>query len=67
MEYNLNDLFVMKILFLNLGVQHYKGELKISYDDDISAIDEFFLPIESKHCYTDGRSLWTARETMLEN
>lgn len=26
-----------------------------------------YLAIRSKHCNTDGRSVWTARETMLKN
>ena len=29
--------------------------------------DECFIPRESKRCNTDGRSLWTAGETMLKN
>ena len=33
--------------------------LKTSNDYLISTVDEFFLPMESKHCNTDGRSVRT--------
>ena len=40
--------------------------IQSSYDDVISTIDDFFT-IESKYCNTEGRSVWTARGTMLKN
>ena len=27
----------------------------------------FFMPMRSKHCITDGTSVWTARRTILKN
>ena len=45
----------------------YKNELKSSYDDLTSAVEDFFLPMKSKYCNTDGRSVWTVRGTMLKN
>ena len=41
--------------------------MKSSLADVISAVDDFFLPMGSKHCNTDGRNVWTARDTMLKN
>ena len=40
--------------------------LKSLYDI-ISADDDFFCQMGSKHCNTDGSSRWTARRTMLKN
>ena len=35
----------------------YKGALKISSDNIISAVDDIFFPIGSKHCNTNARSV----------
>ena len=44
----------------------YKGALKSSYDDVISAMDDlFFLPMALKHWNTNGRIVWTVKETIL--
>ena len=40
--------------------------LKNSYDDDISIVDDFLWPMRSKHCNTNGRSVWTARGNYFE-
>ena len=41
--------------------------LKSSYNDVISAFDDFFLPMGSKNCNTDGRNESTASGSMLKN
>ena len=43
----------------------YEDEMKSSYDGIISAVDDFFWPLGSKHCNIDGRSVWTAREETI--
>ena len=45
----------------------YEGGLKMSYDDVISAVDHFFLPMVSKHCNTDVRSVQTIKGTLLKD
>ena len=42
------------------------GGLKSSYNDIISAVADFFLPIGSKHCNSNGKCEWTANGTMLK-
>ena len=41
-----------------------QGELKGSYDDVLSTTNDVFLPGRSKHCNTNGRSVWSVSETM---
>ena len=46
---------------------HIKLGLKCLYDDVISAVDDFFWPMESKICHIDGKCVWIARGTKLKN
>ena len=50
-----------------LGVAFTDGGLKSSYDDIISAVDDIFLPMGSKHRSTNERSVGTEKRTSLEN
>ena len=36
----------------------YEGVLKSLYNDIISAVDDIFWSVESKHCNIDGRNVW---------
>ena len=41
--------------------------LKSSCNKVISAVEDIFLPMRSKYCNTDGRSVGTTRGTWLKN
>ena len=43
-----------------------KPDLKSSFDDIESTIDDFFDEMGSKHCNTDERSVWTVRGDYIE-
>ena len=41
--------------------------MKNPYNDVMSAVDDFILPMGSKHCNTDERNVWNAMGTMLKS
>ena len=54
--------------------KHLGGKKYQTDDEVISAVEDFFrirmrasIPQESKHCNTDGRSVWTAGAGELKN
>ena len=53
-----------RLMHILLQQHVFKGGWKSPYNDIISAVD-FFLLVGSKHCNTDGRSVWTARFSLF--